>query len=172
MRSLAGLGVTFVLFNLLLLPSDRPLAQQVEERASPERLMQEVIEIWSQHDTGKVDLVFAADGVYEDVALGEVKRGRAEIKTFLRENFVAVPDFKVELTRAFSTGDRAVCEWVMSGTHTGDYTDLPATGKSFSVRGASVVLVEGGRIKHWTDYYDMYTFLAQLGVLPASPGDE
>lgn len=172
MRSSARLGVTFVLFILLLPASDRPLAQQAEEPAGPDRLLQEVVEIWSQHDTGKVDLAFASDAVYEDVALGEVHRGRTEIKAWIQENFDAAPDFKVEFTRAFSAGDQAVCEWVMSGTHTGDYADLPATGKSFSVRGVSVFLVEDGRIKRWTDYYDMYTFLAQLGVLPASSGDE
>jgi steroid delta-isomerase-like uncharacterized protein len=134
-----------------------------------EELARKVCEVWSFHKAGAVDELFAEDGVYEDVASGNRFEGREAIKGFLNQNFVAVPDFKVEVTQVFSTGGMVTCEWIMSGTQTGDYPDLPATGKHFSVRGASVAEVQGGRIVRWTDYYDMFTFLQQLGVVP-TPG--
>ncbi len=54
----------------------------------------------------------------------------------------------------------------MTGTHTGDLPDLPATGKSFSIRGATIAEVSAGRIVRAADYWDLATFLRQLGVMP------
>lgn len=168
MRPFSIVSATAVFFCALFFSGDLARAQQSGDQGEPEHLVQQVIDIWSEHDPEKVDDVFTEDGIYEDVALGRVMRGGEEIKSWLQENFSAVPDFTVELTRIFSTKEMAACEWIMSGTHTGDYPELPATGKSFSVRGASVVLLEGEKIKHWTDYYNMYDFLQQLGAVPAA----
>jgi steroid delta-isomerase-like uncharacterized protein len=170
MRAFRIFGSALALVCILLISSSPAVAQQREDQKDAKHLVRQVTSIWSQHDVAKVDEVFADDAIYEDAALGHVMRGRQEIKSFLRENFSAVPDFKVELTRVFSNKDMAACEWIMSGTQTGDYSGLPATGKSFSVRGASVVLLENGKIKNWTDYYNMYDFLQQLGALPGTTG--
>lgn len=122
---------------------------------------------WSLHNPDAIDDVFTEDGVYEDVAAGAVMHGRDEIKTLLKGTFAAVPDFKVKITRWFSSKNMLACQWIISGTQTGDFPEIPASGKSFSVRGASVALIENGKFKRWTDYYDMYTFLRQLGVVAA-----
>jgi steroid delta-isomerase-like uncharacterized protein len=131
-----------------------------------EALARKLCDAWSSHDASVVDQLFAEQGVYEDVAAGQTFRGRDAIKGFLKQNFAAIPNFKVAVTKVFSTGGLIACEWAMSGTQTGDLPDLPATGKSFRVRGASVAQVQDGRIVHWTDYYDMFALLQQLGVLP------
>jgi len=57
----------------------------------------------------------------------------------------------------------------MSGTFLGDWPGLSPTGKSFSVRGASVCEVYGGKLKRESLYYDGLTFLQQLGVMPEMP---
>lgn len=137
-----------------------------------EKTVHRLIDAWSQHRSQAVDDLFLETGVYEDVAMGQVWNGRDEIKDFLKETFVAVPDFNVELTHCFSTTDMAACEWIMSGTQTGDFPAVPATGKSFSVRGASVVRLTDGMIKRWTDYYDKFTLLNQLGVVPEPESSE
>lgn len=140
-------------------------------RLTHEQLARRVSDAWTSHDVGIVDEVFAEDGVYEDITAGTKREGREDIKAGFNVNHAAVPDFKVELTEVFSTGSMVACEWVMSGTQTGDYPGIPATGKPFSVRGASIVQVRDGKIIHWTDYYDGFSFLRQLGVVsfPPSP---
>jgi steroid delta-isomerase-like uncharacterized protein len=163
MRPFSIVPTVLALICVPALSMDFAMARQPGDEVDAEHLVQEVADIWSQHNAEKVDDVFTEDGIYEDVASRKVMRGRQEIKSNLRRNFFAVPDFKVELTGVFATKDRAACEWIMSGTHTGDYPELPATGKSFSVRGASIVLLEGEKIKHWTDYYNMYDFSNSSG---------
>jgi ketosteroid isomerase-like protein len=45
---------------------------------------------------------------------------------------------------------------------------LPAaTGKQVEVRGASILEFADGKIRRCSDYWDMATFLKQLGLMPA-----
>jgi steroid delta-isomerase-like uncharacterized protein len=54
----------------------------------------------------------------------------------------------------------------MSGTHQGDLPGMPATRKSFAVRGATALELDNGRISRNSDYWDMATLLTQLGLMP------
>ena len=118
----------------LVLCAGSAVAQQSDNPVGSENLAVKVIEIWSSHDIEIVDVIFADDGTYEDVAMQEAARGKPEIKKFMEDTFTAFPDFDVKLERSFSSKDMVGCEWVMSGTHTGDWPGFPATGMPFSVR--------------------------------------
>lgn len=120
---------------------------------------------WSQQDTGAVDDLYALAGVYEDVAAGRKAQGRAAVKAFMAEAFMAVPNFKVALINEFCNGSTLACEWLMSGTPAHKLDDVEATGKSFSVRGVSYAELSEGKIQRWSDYYDRQLLLAQLGVI-------
>ena len=121
---------------------------------------------WSVHDIDKLLSLFTDDCVYEDVTLGAVHHGKAELKGFADLLFAAFPDFKVELASGFIAGNWAGAEWTMSGTHKGDLPELPATGKHFSVRGSTIRELRKGKIKRNSDYFDRVTFLKQLGIMP------
>ena len=69
----------------------------------------------------------------------------------------------------FSAGGRTATEWVMTGTHSGELPGIPATGKSFSVRGVSIADLREGKISRNTDYYNLVSFLQQVGLLPEAP---
>jgi steroid delta-isomerase-like uncharacterized protein len=87
---------------------------------------------------------------------------------FVSRAFAAIPDFKYGVTSRFAASQWAVIEWVMSGTHTGDFPGMPATGKRFSsVRGASILELEAGKIRRESDYWDTATFKKQVGLLPS-----
>jgi steroid delta-isomerase-like uncharacterized protein len=134
-----------------------------------ERLRQ-YLNAWNEHDTDGMLTFFADDGIYEDVALGKVNKGKDEIRTFVAEAYEAFPDFHIEDQGSvvFSDG-RYVSEWVMSGTHDGDLPMLPATHKSFSIRGVSVGETAGDLITRNSDYWNMAEFLVQIGILPPMP---
>jgi steroid delta-isomerase-like uncharacterized protein len=166
MNSFIILSITISSICIFLLLSIPAFAQNAQIDTTTEYLLHMHTKAWSTHNIDIIDDVFAENGIYEDVAFGTVNQGREEIKNSLKENFVAIPDFKVELIDWFSSNNMLACQWIMSGTQTGDYPDLPATGKSFSVRGASIAIIKDGKFERWTDYYDGYTFLKQLGVIP------
>ena len=122
-------------------------------------------EAWSEHDVDRVAGIFTDDCVYEDVTFGAVNQGKDELKAFGSAFLAAVPDLKVELHSAFVGDRRGAMEWTMSGTQTGDMPGLPATGKRFSLRGASVVELREGKLSRCSDYWDLATLLKQLEVM-------
>jgi steroid delta-isomerase-like uncharacterized protein len=97
---------------------------------------------WSAHDTERVLALFTDDCIYEDVTFGAVCRGAKELRAFADGVFAAVPDFKIELTTRFTAGSFAGMEWVMSGTHQGEF---PGNA----------------------DYWDAATVMRQVGLLPS-----
>jgi steroid delta-isomerase-like uncharacterized protein len=134
-----------------------------------ERTLDEWATGWSTQDIERVISLCTDDGLYEDVPLGVANHGKDELRAFGQQVFNAFPDFKIELTTHVAGGDWAMLEWTMSGTHQGDLPGMPATGKSFSVRGATALQLDEGRISRNSDYWDMATLLAQLGLTPSSP---
>lgn len=138
-----------------------------EGRTTQERAIEDWGRHWSSHDLDRLLPLFTDDVVYEDVTLGAVNHGQGELRAFAEGFFVGFPDVTFELTSRFATGSQGGAEWVMRGTHRGDLPGMPASGKHVEVRGASIFEFVGGRIRRCSDYWDMVTFLKQLGLMPA-----
>jgi steroid delta-isomerase-like uncharacterized protein len=122
------------------------------------------------HDPDQILALYTADALWEEVALNVSARGGDEIRAHLERVFAATPDITYDLTIGFVAGDRAAAESIISGSVTGNFPGLPpATGQQFSVRAALLFEFADGKIARYTEYWDAYAFLVQLGALPA-PG--
>ena len=123
----------------------------------------------SAHDIDKI-LTYHADNVEEIGPDGKVTlRGTEEHRKYLNELFTSIPDFKAELISVFVSGNFGCEEWTMSGTPTGTLEGgVPATGKSYSIRVATVREFKDGKTSRISHYYDSALVMQQLGVLPAS----
>ncbi len=130
------------------------------------RLVNELYAAWSLHQPERIDAIFTDDGIYEDVAGGQVHRGKEEIKQLLRSAFTWAPDFRVTMKSLVIAENSAATEWVSEGIQTGPIGNLPASGNSFRLRGTSILGFRNGKITRVTDYYDMASFLKQLGATP------
>ena len=134
---------------------------------SAEAALGEWAAAWSAGDTGRLAAIFTDDCVYEDVTMGVLTHGKAELKAFAGGIFAAIPDFAIDLSSRFAAGGWAGMEWAMSGTHRGDLPGLPATGKPFTLRGSSILELSSDRIERCTDYWDMTALLKQIGAMPS-----
>ena len=121
---------------------------------------------WSAHDLERLLPLFSDDVIYEDVAMGAMNRGAAELRAFAEEVFSRFPDVTFELQSSFADGTRGGAEWVMRGTR--DLRGMPATGQRVEVRGASIFEFVGDKIRRCSDYWDMATYLKQLGLMPSA----
>lgn len=126
-------------------------------------LLDEWAAFWSSHDMDGVTALFTDDCTYEDVTLGVVNHGKEELRQFGSGFLAAMPDVEFRLNSKVAGQDRAALEWTMTGTQTGPLGDLPATGKSCTVRGSSVLELRNGLFSRCSDYWDMMTLLKQLG---------
>lgn len=123
---------------------------------------------WNAHDSAAA-ADFLADNVsYYDASVGTPVEGRDAAKTQVIDAFLtAAPDAVWARDGDAIVSDGAVAfEWTFSGTNTGAWSDgTEATGKAFSIHGASVFRVEGDKIVHQADYYDALGFYTQLGLM-------
>lgn len=91
--------------------------------------------------------------------------GRAAIMARKQTGFTSMPDLKIAVTNRIVRGDQLTVEWVATGTHIRDYPGLPATGRSFSIPGVTVVVRRNGKIIRESLYYDMAEVQRQLGPM-------
>ena len=123
---------------------------------------------WSAHDMDRLLSLFTEDVIYEDVTMGVVNRGVAQLRAFAEGFFSGFPDATFELRSGFADGSIGGGEWIMRGTHKGDLPGMPATGKRMEVRGSSIFEFEGTKIRRCSDYWNMVTLLTQLGFMAAT----
>jgi steroid delta-isomerase-like uncharacterized protein len=115
----------------------------------------------SSHEVEQV-LAFASPQIrYEDVPTGTVSEGPDAIKAFFGRVWAAIPDMQMVPTNVLTTGNAIAVEWIATGTHSGDFPGLPATGNPFHIRGISMIELTGDQVRRVSDYWD----LASSGLL-------
>lgn len=102
------------------------------------------------------------NAVVEDSLYPHPIVGREAIMQRKNAGFAAMPDVKINVTRRIVRGDQLTVEWVATGTHKADYPGLPASGRSFSIPGVTVVVRKNGKIVRESLYYDMDEVHRQL----------
>ena len=164
------MGRKAVILGIILLTLAGPArvlpASPPGDQAALERLLDEWAAAWSSKEVAKLMALFTDDAVYEDVTFGAVNKGSDELRKFATGTFDAFADLTFELKARFvsTDGRRGALEWLWRGRQTKDLPGLPATGKPFEVRGASVVEFRDGKISRNADYWDLTTYLRQVGL--------
>jgi steroid delta-isomerase-like uncharacterized protein len=106
----------------------------------------------------------ADDAVYVDVPWGRVLTP-ATIAEHVSLGHQNSSDLSVKLASTQRDGNSYAFEWEMVGTNDGPIAQgLPPSGRSWTIRGASVGSTEGDKLKVHRDYWDLFGWLAQLGL--------
>lgn len=129
-------------------------------------LAQGLMEAWESGDADRIDALFAEDATYDDIPNDRTFRGREGAKQYVGHVHSWASDLEIEVLAVHASEAAATVEWVMKGTQArpiGEGFPL-ATGRSFELRGATLIEVEAGEIVRAADYMDVATFLGQLGV--------
>lgn len=92
----------------------------------------------------------------------------AEILEAMKGWKAAMPDVTGTVTSVAESGDRVVLEVTWQGTHTGPMVtpdgEIPPSGKSQTTPAAWIADYEGGALKETRHYFDLLTFLQQIGA--------
>jgi len=131
-----------------------------------EHVLDEWAIAWSSSQVERLLPLFTDDVYYEDVTLGSVIKGKEALRNFAAATFGAFADLRFEAKSRFVAANRkwGSIEWVFTGRQTKDFPGLPATNKPFQVRGATVVEFRDGRISRNSDYWDLATYMKQVGL--------
>ena len=75
------------------------------------------------------------------------------------------PDYQTTIDDLIAEGDKVVARITMSGTQTGAFMGMPATGKYVEFTGIYIARIANGKIvEHWGEE-DGVSLLTQLGAL-------
>ncbi len=129
-----------------------------------EQRLRQYYDAWSRQDIDAVMGFFTDASSFEDLGLAYKFEGLEQILSFVELTYAGSPDFRVQPTKIIVGDGAAAAAWTMSGTHSGDYPGLPATGKRFRVRASSIINFDGDRIKTIVDYWNLVEFKRSVGL--------
>jgi len=148
-------------------------SRQFATKPVPQGNLQDAVDHLQRHDEhlanqsqGNVDQLYndyAEHAVVEDSMYPHPFVGRSAIMSRKSAGIAAIPRLKINVTNRIVHGNQLTVEWVASGTHSGDYPGIAATGRSFSIPGVTVVVRQNGKIVRESLYYDMQEVRRQLG---------
>jgi ketosteroid isomerase-like protein len=90
---------------------------------------------------------------FTDHALGLEFIDKRRLIEFFHKSRELFPDTMMEADDTSDCGDHATVEWKLTSSHVLSYGSLQRR-VSLSLRGATIVHVENGRIRQWSEYYD------------------
>ncbi|MFF2847637.1 ester cyclase [Streptomyces sp. NPDC058001] len=128
-----------------------------------EKLVRGYVDAIGSGDLERVWPYYADTIVYEDCAVRQVHYGIDAVKKFYVTTMGALNvTWLVDTVYATAEGFGVACH--MSGSHDHDLPGMPATGKGFTVPGASIAQVKKGKIVRNRDFWNNHDLLKQLGL--------
>jgi steroid delta-isomerase-like uncharacterized protein len=109
------------------------------------------------------------EDVVEQVPLPGQGPGLEGLKNTLRTMRSAFPDIVFSIQEQVTESDKVASRFEWTGTHTGEFLGIPATGRSVRVWGIVIDRLVNGRIKDTRIIMDTLGMMSQLGVLPSPP---
>jgi steroid delta-isomerase-like uncharacterized protein len=140
-----------------------PRMDAQEDEALQLQLHNRHLEVRNAHDVSALQNDYADDAVVEGSMFPQPFVGRAAIAARIDAEMVAFPDLQVQMTNRVVHGNQVTVEWLATGTHTGDFSGFPASHRSFSIPGVTVVIREHGKIVRESLYYDMEVVRHEFG---------
>lgn len=136
---------------------------------SNESMVRSLYDIFNERAFERGAAMFAADAVLDDMPTGLQRRGAEGYRQYVGRWSTAFPDSKVEVSNVVAAGDQVIVEFRGRGTHTGPLETamgpVPATGRKVDVPFCETWVVKNGKVASVHSYYDVATFMAQLGLM-------
>lgn len=133
------------------------------------RFLSESAKAWAAHDSKALARLYAEDVSFGYPAIGGWReaKSRAAIEANMADFWRAFPDAKVAPERGYVSKNVVVMQWIVNGTHSGDFMGLAPTKKKVGYHGVSVIWFrDDGLVTREHMYYDDTSFLTQLGIAP------
>jgi steroid delta-isomerase-like uncharacterized protein len=123
----------------------------------------------STGDFDALDQLIAPNFIEHEMVDPGMPAGREGMKTLFRMVRQAMPDMVMTVEDMVAEGERVAVRAVMSGTQTGEFMGIPASGKRVAMTVMDLHRIENNQFtEHW-GVSDMLGLMTQIGAIPA-PG--
>jgi steroid delta-isomerase-like uncharacterized protein len=129
--------------------------------------LRRLYDLINAHDIDAFGVMLADDFVeHEELPGGEPTRDG--VKDFFRMQIAAFPDLAMTVEDVVDGGDKVVARVRFTGTHTGDFMGMPATGRAVDVQLIDIMRFAGDGLvhEHW-GVFDQMAMMQQLGAGPS-----
>lgn len=172
-QTLCKVSIALILFATLLFTACTSSEKTEHAKADPvEANIKMYSHVWDEIvNKGKLDM-FNDSNFTKDVVMHASPTdivGIDSARAYYANYLTGFSNINFTLKDVFGQGDKLVKHWNFSGTHTGVFFGIPATGKKVSLDGVTLVRMSNGKIAEERDFFDNYDFMMQLGLIPA-PG--
>lgn len=135
-----------------------------------EQIVRQAYKVAEDMDMAGWVAAFTEDGTFTDESIKVTWTGPSELPEQVENYHRAFPDMHRELYRVYASGNIAVVQLALQGTHLGPLNlpegTLPPTGKRMDAPCCDVFeLTDDGKIKRFDCYPEGTIILTQLGVI-------
>ncbi|MEO8354460.1 MAG: ester cyclase [Chloroflexota bacterium] len=121
-------------------------------------------EIYNSNHPDSLDEV-VSENLYTPRIMPGIPSGIEGAKAAHQIMLIGFPDYQTVIDDLIAEGDKVVARITMSGTHTGNFMGIPATGERVEFTGIYIARIADGKIvEHWGEE-DGVSLLTQLGIL-------
>jgi steroid delta-isomerase-like uncharacterized protein len=136
-----------------------------EEREARIRLVDEHVQAEVDRDIEAIMRTWGENPDFDDVPWDETFQGRDGIREHYVELLTAFPDLDIVVHDRHVTERLVILEVTVTGTHLGDWRDLPAMGRRMESRVCALYgFDDKGMLALERTYYDKAKILEQLGI--------
>ncbi len=124
---------------------------------------------WNEKDLSAVDTYFA-ESIIRKVNGVNLATSKNELAANMQVYFTGFPDLEIQMDNMISDGNEIYLSWTITGTNTGDFGDLPPTGKKIKISGITRMdFDQEGKITNEEVYYNELSLLQQMGHTLSPP---
>jgi steroid delta-isomerase-like uncharacterized protein len=111
-----------------------------------------------------------ADGFIEHEVAPGLEPTKEGAQNLFKQMFAAFPDLRFDVEDTVDGGDKQVVRARVTGTNTGAFMGMPATGKPMSIQAIDILeLDDDGLVEEHWGVMDIMSMMQQLGVVPMGP---
>jgi steroid delta-isomerase-like uncharacterized protein len=124
-------------------------------------------EVWNKRRLEVVDELISPSHALNDPLASDAQIGPRLYKQRVGEFTRSFPDSRFTIEDLIAEKGKVVASWTFSGTHKGEFRDIPATGKKVSVEGITIHHITNGKILDSYARWDALGLMRQLGDVPS-----
>lgn len=133
----------------------------------------EKVKYFYEHITTKHIVEKVSDYVSDDCAirLGDktIPVGVSGMQQHMIDVRKTYPDLKMIITRQYCDGDYIISEFIMEGTHEGEWLGMKPSGKKLRITGVDIDKVIDGKIVEHGGAANTFEALFEAGIICPSP---
>ena len=136
----------------------------LDNKAIVRRLYEQV---WNKRRVEVVDELISPSHALNDPVASNSQIGPELYKQRVAEFTTSFPDLRFTIEDMICEKEKVAVSWIISGTHKGEFMDIPATGLKVSVEGITIHHVANGKILDSSARWNALGLMRQLGQAPS-----